>query len=452
MHGILTLIPALVLPLSVAASPWTVEPDGSGDFATIQAAVDFASDGDEILLGDGTFTGPGNREIDFQGKAITIRSVSGDPALCTVNCGFHHGFRFDSGEGRGSVLADFSVVNGGGFPVGGAVFCDGSSPTIRNLHFGYAYPVTVHCRNAGPVFEDVVAVGANWTAFLLDGSFAEFRDVEIRNTQRAILSEASSPTLDRVTVRDAGCPALEFRDGAPLIRGCLLEANTRVASFGMAGAISLHNADATIENTVIVGNGQDVASLPYLGGSALALSNSSPVVRDCLIAGNRSGRGGAVNVGAGSFPTFERCTIAGNEAERGGGFHVAGGGGAFLVSTIVWGNCATEIGPDAYLAAPNAVVDADCVDLAPALWEGSGSLILGGAVLTSDPLFCGPADCSATPTNAGVYTLDAASPALTHACGTIGALGPGCAATNVGASLETRSWGGVKSLFRSGRR
>lgn len=448
MRSILILLPTLVLPLPTVASTWTVEPDGSGDFATIQEAVDLASDGDEILLGDGTFTGPGNRQIDFLGKAITVRSASGDPTLCGVDADFHTGFRFGSGEGAGSVLADISISD----TVEYAIFCDGSSPTFRNLHLGYSFAVSVNCRNAGPTFEDVLAVGSHWTTFFLQDSPVVLRDVEIRYATRAMLSEGGSPELERVTVRDAGCPALEFRGGAPLIRGCLLEANTRVASTGPAGAIFLENADATIENTVLVGNGQDIASLPYLGGSALSMTGSSPVVRDCLLAGNRSREGGAVKVGPGSFPTFERCTIAGNEARRGGGFHVADGAGASLTGVIVWGNCASETGADGYLAGPGAAVDADCAVLSPDLWEGAGSLVLGSAVLTSDPLFCGPVDCTASPTTAGVYTLDAASPALAHACGTIGALGPGCAATNVGASLETRSWGSVKSLFRSGRR
>ncbi len=36
---------------------WTVDDDGKADFDNIQAAVDAASDGDEILVEPGTYTG-----------------------------------------------------------------------------------------------------------------------------------------------------------------------------------------------------------------------------------------------------------------------------------------------------------------------------------------------------------------------------------------------------------
>ena len=46
--------------------------DGSADhpFDAIQEALDAASDGDTIIVRDGTYTGAGNRDIDFGGKAV----------------------------------------------------------------------------------------------------------------------------------------------------------------------------------------------------------------------------------------------------------------------------------------------------------------------------------------------------------------------------------------------
>ncbi len=44
---------------------------------TIQGAIDLASDGDTIIIGDGIYTGTGNRDIDFDGKSVTIRSENG---------------------------------------------------------------------------------------------------------------------------------------------------------------------------------------------------------------------------------------------------------------------------------------------------------------------------------------------------------------------------------------
>ncbi|MHC4643546.1 MAG: carboxypeptidase-like regulatory domain-containing protein, partial [Planctomycetota bacterium] len=46
----------------------TVKADGSGDVATIQAAIDGAVNGDVVVLQAGIYTGSGNRDIDFLGK------------------------------------------------------------------------------------------------------------------------------------------------------------------------------------------------------------------------------------------------------------------------------------------------------------------------------------------------------------------------------------------------
>ena len=71
---------------SATAEVLVVAPDGSGDYPTIQAAVDAASDGDEVVLLDGVFLGCGNRDIYFEEKTIVIRSASGDPTSCVIDC------------------------------------------------------------------------------------------------------------------------------------------------------------------------------------------------------------------------------------------------------------------------------------------------------------------------------------------------------------------------------
>ena len=65
---------------------YTVNPDGTGDFPTILAAVIGVVDGDVIELTDGTFVGDGNRDVSYLGKAITIRSASGNAAACILDC------------------------------------------------------------------------------------------------------------------------------------------------------------------------------------------------------------------------------------------------------------------------------------------------------------------------------------------------------------------------------
>ncbi|MCH9022698.1 MAG: sulfatase-like hydrolase/transferase, partial [Planctomycetes bacterium] len=78
------------------------------DVATIQQAIDWSIDGDVIVLDAVTYTGSGNRDLNFGGKAITIRSIDpSDPAVVAntvIDCEGtlsdpHRGFTFMTSEG-----------------------------------------------------------------------------------------------------------------------------------------------------------------------------------------------------------------------------------------------------------------------------------------------------------------------------------------------------------------
>ena len=72
---LLTLSVLLIAGVDRAFSnTFIVKADGSGDYATIQDAIDNATAGDEVVLQPGNYTGDGNRDIEFKGKAITVRS------------------------------------------------------------------------------------------------------------------------------------------------------------------------------------------------------------------------------------------------------------------------------------------------------------------------------------------------------------------------------------------
>jgi len=126
--------PITVLSLAATVSADTIYVcwDGSGDYLTIQEGIDAASDGDEVLVCDGTYTGGGNKNIDFRGKAIAVRSENG-PENCTIDCqNTGRGFYFHSAEPSDAVLDGFTVTRGSVEGYGGGIYCESGDLTIIN--------------------------------------------------------------------------------------------------------------------------------------------------------------------------------------------------------------------------------------------------------------------------------------------------------------------------------
>jgi len=151
--GVLAVVVFLFLAGTVRADTITVGPGGPGggyDYATIQEGVDAAVSGaDTVVVADGTYTGDGNRDINFLGKAITVRSENG-ARNCIIDCNGsqaepHRGFYFHNFEGLDSVVDGFTITNGYGQledeglgiegAGGGGIRCYQSCPKIINCIF-----------------------------------------------------------------------------------------------------------------------------------------------------------------------------------------------------------------------------------------------------------------------------------------------------------------------------
>lgn len=150
------------------------------DQPTIQAGIDAAANGDVVLIADGTYSGAGNRDLDFSGKAITVQSENG-PSTCIIDCEGtysegHRGFYFHSGETATSAIVGITVINGyviDTFPLncGGAVLCDNASPEIRDCTFDYCGGYlggAVYCRNSSPTIHNSTV--SNNSTFYTRGS------------------------------------------------------------------------------------------------------------------------------------------------------------------------------------------------------------------------------------------------------------------------------------------
>jgi len=106
--------------------------------STIQSAIDAAGNGDIVVVLDGSYTGAGNRDINFHGKAVHLKSENG-PSHCIIDAGgtstsFHRAFIFNNNEQEDSVVEGFTIT-GGFHTEGGAILCAGASPIISGNIF-----------------------------------------------------------------------------------------------------------------------------------------------------------------------------------------------------------------------------------------------------------------------------------------------------------------------------
>ncbi len=115
---------------------------GSPDapFKTIQKAIDIIDEPGHVVAEPATYSGAGNVDLDFKGKAITVRAIEPRDAntvtKTVIDCqgssaNRHRAFYFHTGEATNSTVKGLTIINGYQTS-GGAIYCQNSSPTIRN--------------------------------------------------------------------------------------------------------------------------------------------------------------------------------------------------------------------------------------------------------------------------------------------------------------------------------
>lgn len=98
-----------------------------GDHATIRAAIDAATPGDEILVAPGSYPGT----IDFKGKAIALPSSGRSKLTAIDGSGLNQTIvRCVSGEGPDTVLQRFTIA-GSSAVFWGGMWNKGNSATDR---------------------------------------------------------------------------------------------------------------------------------------------------------------------------------------------------------------------------------------------------------------------------------------------------------------------------------
>ena len=148
------------------------------DEPTIQSGIDAAKNGDTVLVADGIYRGAGNVNINFSGKAITVKSQNGSRAtiIDSESRSNTRGITINNNETHTSVLDGFTVKRGR-HQFGAGIFIDNASPTIRNCIITQNRAGTpadhsgkgggIYCRDSDVLIEDCIIshnlVGSNFS-------------------------------------------------------------------------------------------------------------------------------------------------------------------------------------------------------------------------------------------------------------------------------------------------
>lgn len=304
------------------------------DFKTIQAAIDSAKNGDIVLVADGMYTGQGNRDINFRGKAITVKSMNGPTKTIIDAQGSetnpHQGFLFATWEDNSSVLDGFTITGcftvetGRVYNHGAAIGCVDSSPTIRNnIIIGNSTSESgggISCRDGNPII-----INNTITKNSADNGGG------IAITGRGYPVISGNVITANNAYSGGGIDCQSSRVFA-LIEGNIISDNS--APFGGGGVFFRYSEDLTFRNNFVSNNTSFGHGVGYGGGVSVFYGN--PVMLNNVIAHNRSSFGGGIYCHQ-SFPWISSNTITENSAIRGDGIYCSESSPR-IANCIIYGN------------------------------------------------------------------------------------------------------------------
>jgi hypothetical protein len=336
-------------------------------YDTIQAAIDAAVDGDVVLVADGTYTGSRNRDLDFRGKAITVRSEHG-PEMTVIDCERQgRGFCLQSGEGPDSVVDGFTIVDGrtSGYDDGGGIYCFASSPLITNcaiLNCSADEGGGIYLREAGsPTISHCVIRNNSAT-----GQYAAGGGICCQAEAASIID---CLICENYAGQSGGGGVFVYWGLQATLLNCTIAANITVGDYASGGGIRWQAANGTITNCAIYGN-----FAYHAGGGILCIGPCNPSITNCTIYGNTAGRGGGISSHSYAEPIVTNCVLWADEAFLGSGPEIE-------LSYESWWQPALTV---AYSDVAGGYEAASV--------EPGATLIWGPGNIDSDPLFLDPDD------------------------------------------------------------
>ena len=366
---------SLCLP-AVGQTIWHVDDDAPGDpvpgnpnqsdplengsaehpFDGIQEALDAASSGDVVLVADGLYTGSKNRNLNYAGKALELRSANG-PDACVIDClTSGRAFLFDNGETTSAVVEGITIRNGYEAD-GGGIYCYNSSPTIRNCRIQDCAATS----DGGGIFFNYLC-GAVMTDCTISGCTAA------GDAGGVLCNRQSTALLTNCTItgnsagENGGGVASRRADHSRLVR-CVIFGNSADNGGGVYCSL---NCTPTIERCRIAGNSATPASAR--GKGVACAENAAPRFVNTLIHGH-TGRFALVVCDA-SQPVFVNCTVADNytDSPLSPPVVVQNAGFPTFTNCILWDDAQAPFQLDTF-----SQVDASYCDVRGG-WAGAGNI------------------------------------------------------------------------------
>jgi hypothetical protein len=296
----------------------------------IQDGIDAAVDGDTVMVLDGVYTGTRNKNLDFNGKAITVTSQNG-PESTIIDCEESgRGVYFHSDEGPDSVLDGFTIRNGND-GCGGGIYCYRSAPTIRHNAIlnsrASGGGAGICCYESSPIIIDNTVSGNTPAGYGFSFDLGGGGGIYCYGCSNTTIS--SNIITDNATCSVEGEEAgssvmgdgggIYCSGGSTTITGnTVIQSNGGTHANGGNGGGICCLGTTTVSGNTIQDNAAYWGGGIYCSGSTIILGNT---IADNLASGGNSSSGGGIYC-SGGITSINGNIITGNEV-----FGMGGGGG-----------------------------------------------------------------------------------------------------------------------------